>query len=60
MTTTTRKTVKRAVPADLIAAIYAAEGWVPVEGERRVARCNALYTLSKDNRTARYIATPKD
>lgn len=53
------RTIKRAVALHLIAAIYKAEGWKPTLGERRVARCNALYDITADPRTSRYIAKRK-
>ena len=51
------KVIKRAIPADLIDAIYKAEGWKKVEGECRTARCKTLYDITRDNRANRYVAT---
>ncbi len=51
--------IERAVADDLIRAIYKAEGWTVAEGERRVARCNEVYTITADARRNRYIAVRK-
>jgi hypothetical protein len=54
--------IKRAIPEDLILAIYKAEGWRL--GDRagfnsRSARCNQLYDITADPRHNRYVALRK-
>lgn len=46
-------------PADLLDKIYSSEGWVRAEGEVRIRRANAVYTIARDNRRDRYTATRK-
>jgi hypothetical protein len=55
----TRRVLKARIPADLIDAIYRAEGWAKVEGEVRVRRCNAAYRITR-SRDGWYVATPKE
>lgn len=54
-----RNVIKAAIPADLINAIYKAEGWTKVEGEVRIRRANMAYVIHRDNRAGVYVATPK-
>ena len=55
-----RKVIRRACPADLLDAIYKAEGWTRREGENRTKRVKALYTITVSHRAGVYLATPKD
>lgn len=52
--------IKRAIPADLIDAVYKAEGWTRREGEAAVARVKTLYNLTTDARNGRYVATRRE
>lgn len=56
------RVIERAVPDDLIRAIYAAEGWA--RGDRagfqsRSARCASIYDITADPRRNRYVAARK-
>ncbi len=53
------KIITARIPAELLDKIYAAEGWTRAEGETRIRRANALYTIARDNRRGRYVATRK-
>lgn len=55
-----KKIITAAIPADLIDKVFAAEGWTRREGEVRVRRVKALYTLAVDHRRGRYTATRKE
>jgi hypothetical protein len=52
--------IKRSSPAELMDAIYRAEGWRRAEGESRTKRVNAAYVVTVDARANRYIATRKE
>jgi hypothetical protein len=54
------RAITATTPADLIDKVYRAEGWTKVEGEVRARRVKTLYTLTRDNRANRYVATPKE
>ena len=54
---TAPKTICRSIPAELLDAIYEAEGWKRAPGEVRIRRANALYDIKRDNRRNVYVAT---
>lgn len=54
-----RKVIRKRTPIELLAAIYAAEGWVRKEGESKVRRAKTAYDITVDKRVGRYIATRK-
>lgn len=54
-----RKVLKASIPADLVDAIFAAEGWPKVEGEVRTRHANTAYIITRDNKAGVYVATPK-
>jgi len=58
-TATTRVRITGRTADDVIRAIYKAEGWPRVEGERRVARCKTLYDFTADTQRNRYVASRK-
>lgn len=46
--------------ADLLAKVYAREGWIRAAGESRTARVKAKYKLSIDYKLNKFIATEKE
>lgn len=62
-----RKVIMARTPADLILAVYAAEGWTrdmmaagASATPTRAGLVNTRYTVTADPRRNRYIATPKN
>ena len=53
-----RKIIKRRIAADLIDAVFKAEGWTKVEGQSRTRMVKTLYDLS-NTRDGFYVATPR-
>ena len=46
--------------ADLLAKVYAAEGWVRAFGESKTARAKAAYDLGINHKGNRFTATRKE
>lgn len=44
---------------ELLAKIYAAEGWRRKAGESRTARVKPLYDVTIDHRRGQFVAAPK-
>lgn len=54
------KTITARSMADLIAKVFAKEGWVHQFGSSRTARVKTKYELAIDYKANRFIATPKE